>query len=658
MGAALALGNVIGYEWTAYLSIILTWWAVPLAVHFHLLFPSRQPYYRLHQVIWLGYVPPLLASLRILEVADLVQWPQELRTFYAGSFYFWVVAGLAMVLLLLFRSYRTATDMDVQRRLGLVSMSGFLSFTPLLTLSILPQLVLGTPFLPIELGLLFLIGIPVGYGYAITRYQFIRLERYVNRSTAAVLLIGILSAVHFVALTLLGQLLPDNTFRTPLSSFVAAFLIIILYKPLYRRLRQFTDALFYGGWYDYPSVVSEISRFLNKTTDVEFLAASLSNSIQKTMRVHWACLLVRNNENPLNSTVEYSGNPPFSPELVSLHDMPSIVSYLDRRRRPVPTHELATILDPETMTEAEQKLLHALTVRLWVPIRGRQQLGMLLLGPKFGGSLFNDVDMNILKVVARQASMALENVGLIKELEARVQENERYQREVMRVRERERKRISRELHDQVIQSLVGLNYQLANVQSSLNLVHLNPEMHQQTEKLRENVGHLIEITRNLCQDLRPPALDLGLLQSIRSAAGRFQKKTGIEVDLTVSGDRTVPIQEDIALCLFRCTNEALANVRKHAEASHVNIELDIRPALIRLTIEDNGRGFEVPPRLGHLMDQNHFGLVGMRERLELIDGYFQITSNSSTGTRLVVSVPLQPARLPTTETAPKEQNYV
>src|SRR5690606_26100743 len=154
----------------------------------------------------------------------------------------------------------------------------------------------------------------------------------------------------------------------------------------------------------------------------------------------------------------------------------------------------------------------------------------------------------------------------------------------------------------------------------LDLPQLNPAMFAQTEELRRNIGDLIQVTRALCNDLLPPALDLGLLHGIRSAAGRFEMQTGIEANLVVNGERELEIDEDVALCLYRCTNEALVNTYKHAGAHQVQIELNLDPYCISLTVADDGRGFQVPEKLGDLMEQNHFGLVGLREHLELVQG--------------------------------------
>ena len=117
-------------------------------------------------------------------------------------------------------------------------------------------------------------------------------------------------------------------------------------------------------------------------------------------------------------------------------------------------------------------------------------------------------------------------------------------------------------------------------------------------------------------------------------------KSGIEVALLVEGERTIAIGEDVAICLFRCTSEALSNIRNHAAAGKVAVQLCLQSEWVNLSITDNGCGFYIPERLGSLMEQNHFGLVGMRERVELLGGIFIITSHPFQGTELKVSIPL------------------
>ncbi|NJN54175.1 MAG: sensor histidine kinase [Anaerolineae bacterium] len=418
-------------------------------------------------------------------------------------------------------------------------------------------------------------------------------------------------------------------------------ILVVVFHPLLRRLQNLVDYLLYGGWYDYPSVVGEVTHTLENPTDIDLLVEMLSASIQKSMRVYWACLLWQGRR-PNRSVVSIAGNPdtPFGD--LQLRNLQSIAAYLQASSHPTTSRDILLALDSETLTAEEINVLAYQSIRLWVSIRGLQNsMGILILGPKYGGDVFDANDMEILGVVSSQASIAFQNVQLINELKAKAHENEQFQKEILRTREEERKRISRELHDQVIQALVGLRYQIAHVQSAVGITHLGAENNQKVLTLQEDIAELIQTTRTLCQNLRPPALDLGLIPSIRSLLSRFEMKTGIEVALLIEGERTINIGEDVALCLFRCTNEALSNIRRHAAAEAVAVELCIQPEWVNFSIIDDGCGFYIPERLGSLMEQEHFGLVSMRERVELLGGIFRITSNPSQGTQLNVSIPLE-----------------
>src|SRR5690606_30877380 len=131
-----------------------------------------------------------------------------------------------------------------------------------------------------------------------------------------------------------------------------------------------------------------------------------------------------------------------------------------------------------------------------------------------------------------------------------------------------------------------------------------------------------------------------LIPSIRSLVARFARKTNLNITLDIQGNRDIVIPEDISLCLYQCTLESLSNIRKHAQANNVTICLTLDLNQIQLTIHDDGQGFIVPERLGNLMKDNHFGLVGMRERLELMEGNFLINSQLQQGTCFQARIPL------------------
>jgi len=191
--------------------------------------------------------------------------------------------------------------------------------------------------------------------------------------------------------------------------------------------------------------------------------------------------------------------------------------------------------------------------------------------------------------------------------------------------EAERKRIARDLHDQVIQNLLGLKFHLADQGAGQS-------------PLQGEINATIETIRHLCADLRPPALDhLGLAAALRSYAQDFQARTNLAVELQL--DDTAHLSEEIALALFRVMQEALTNAWRHARAQRVRVTLQSSRDAVELSVHDDGCGFQVPERIGALVEQGHFGLMSMRERVELVGGTLRLDSQPGRGTRVEARVP-------------------
>ncbi len=208
------------------------------------------------------------------------------------------------------------------------------------------------------------------------------------------------------------------------------------------------------------------------------------------------------------------------------------------------------------------------------------------------------------------------------------------------IREEEKSHVARELHDELAQSLTALKMDANWVRD--NLVSA-PALAQQ--KLADMLGLLDEAvasTRRIAADLRPLLLDdLGLAPAIEWLAGTFSQRHGVPCRLLM--DDELELQEPYATAVFRIVQESLANVAKHANATDVGVTVERRLSEIVLSVQDDGRGFDAAAH--HLLGS--LGLMGLRERAQLLRGTVAITTAPGEGTRIDVRIPLaQPTAAP------------
>ncbi len=210
------------------------------------------------------------------------------------------------------------------------------------------------------------------------------------------------------------------------------------------------------------------------------------------------------------------------------------------------------------------------------------------------------------------------------------------QRRLITEREDERKVLARELHDQVIQDLLGLGYHLEEIEG----LEKSPVLRRDVAAIRQGIRNLIGELRQMCSDLRPPTIDHhGLTAAIDSLAHEWAERSDIQLQLEIDPELG-RLPETIELSVFRIVQEGLNNIRKHADARHVRLSLQRTSStnlLVRL--EDDGQGLAVPTDLASLSINKHFGLVGISERVALLGGFMNIESSKGNGTILQVEIP-------------------
>lgn len=210
--------------------------------------------------------------------------------------------------------------------------------------------------------------------------------------------------------------------------------------------------------------------------------------------------------------------------------------------------------------------------------------------------------------------------------------------ELIKAQENERRRIARDLHDNVAQDLASLIIRSDTLFE--NHKDIPWDVRKRNKKFSEILKNTISSIRDLVYDLRPPGLtDIGLVKTIDQYCVEFSGKTGIEVDLYTAGLERIKLDTDTKINLFRIIQEALNNASKHAEASIIKVRLLCSHPDIILRIEDNGQGFDPEVRMVSALKEKRMGLKSMEERVNLLSGTLTLHSREGSGTRILVKCP-------------------
>jgi len=212
-----------------------------------------------------------------------------------------------------------------------------------------------------------------------------------------------------------------------------------------------------------------------------------------------------------------------------------------------------------------------------------------------------------------------------------------YIRQLLNAQEEQRKRLSRDLHDGPVQNLVDIGHdidQILDDKSGLNKSVSNP-----LTKIRDQVDDILEQTRRAIHGLQPPLLEeVGLQPAIIWLCDDLADSSDIKIDVDIN----LPLKRvssELEITLFRLVQEALTNIKKHANASQIAVILTTSEQSIQLSITDNGSGFETPTG-DQLYSSGRFGLIGMRKRVDLLGGTFNLRTIIGKGTTLLIEIPI------------------
>ena len=388
--------------------------------------------------------------------------------------------------------------------------------------------------------------------------------------------------------------------------------------------------------------LNAIAAAVSQSLDLEEVLASALDQMLHVMGIESGGIYLLDEAGEVLTTAAHRG---LSPELIEGIDRLRLGEGFSGRvaqtGQPLIVRDVST--DPRlTRMVAREEGYHSLAS---VPLAAGGRVVGTLFAATRGYREFRDRDIQLLCSIGVQIGVAVQNAQLY-DRERQALERSRaseeqlrfYARHVSRAQEDERKRVAQELHDDTAQILLVISRRLEALATSDS--DLPVEVIHHLEEVRELTRTTLHGVRRFSQALRPPVLDdLGLVPALEGLVADVRVAGETQVELEVNGDHR-RLSSEAELSLYRIAQEALRNVERHSGASRAVLIVDFNGSSIRVTVRDNGKGFELPEDVGALAHRGKLGVIGMRERAELLGGTLTLRSEVGEGTMVVVEAPV------------------
>lgn len=426
------------------------------------------------------------------------------------------------------------------------------------------------------------LALPLGLSIAILRYHLFDIDLIINRTLVYGLLTASVAGLYVLIVSALGTLLQaQGSFAIAL---LATGIVAVLFQPLRGRLQRSVDRLFYGERDEPYRVIARLGQRLEAAFDPSAILPAVVQTVGESLRLPYVAIALDGSGH--GAIAAATGTPPAAP------------------------------------------------LRFPLSYQG-DVLGQLLVSPRRGEPTLALADRRLLADLAQQAGAAVHGVRLMADLQRVNADLRRSREQLILAREEERRRLRRDLHDDLAPTLAGLALTARTIHDLIpddpaKAAALAGDLYTTT---RDAVGTI----RRLVYDLRPPELDeLGLLPAIRARATQYSGSRGgaNELRVVVEGPDTLPpLPAAVEVAAYRIVQEALMNVAKHAQARTCNIRLALADAL-QIEIADDGVGLSDACSPG-------VGLRSMHERAAELGGTCEIGSMVGGGTRIGIRLPVK-----------------
>ena len=556
------------------------------ALHFALVFPRPHPFVRSRRhLITIAYLVPIAALLLLTLGVGLTSGGAlpAMSAWRSGQAVQQVVVIVTAVILMGYSYFRLADPVSRSQLRWLAGATALAAITNLL-FWFGPELMGVEPLVPRSAVALFALPFPIALGVAVSRHHLFALDSIVNRSlvygglTAGILL------TYALTVTLIGGLIPGEA---PYAvALLGAGAVAVVALPLRDRMQRSVNRLMYGDRDDPDRALRRLGRRLEASLDPQTVLPTLVEAVAEAMRSPYVAIeLERDRETRVEAA---HGSAPID---------------VDGPREPV---------------------------RLPIVYRGRP-LGRLVVVPRAANEPFSPADLRLLADLARQSGPAVEAVRLTGDLR-------RSREELVATREEERRRLRRDLHDELGPALAG---SLMKMGAARSMMATEPvRARELLDDLEADARAMVDDIRRIARDLRPPALDeLGLVGVLRQRVATFDGGSPdrhLRVSLEAP-DSLPPLPAAVEVAALRIALEGLTNAARHSHAACAQIRVAVDGETLIVSVTDDGIGIPANAQPG-------VGQASMRERADELGGSLSLEAPDGGGTRVLARLPLVIAR--------------
>ncbi|MFC1918645.1 ATP-binding protein [Chloroflexota bacterium] len=622
--------------WNGMLTVALVWTLITY-YHFIRTYANKPA----GKGVYLGYV--FLLALVVLSMKGyIVQYSYVIdgMLYYSLGIAMYFIGAICLTytgagIILLVKKYRSASDL-IDRNRTIYLMAGWCIVILSGYTNLIPPMA-GFPF--DHIGSL---ANAIIIAYAIRKYKLLDIRLVIRKGLVYSSLTIFLTTLYLLLLFSL-QMFFHGWFGYSSLALAAGFALMaaLLFNPLRNLIQNWIDHLFYRETYDYRQMLLSFSNKISNVLDLGELAQNILDPLVKAMHVKRAALLFPEVESgDFNSRFvqQTTKEDPFT-KLKFSSDNP-VVSWLVTEGKALRRELIDIIPQFKGLWEVERIALNALGVELLCPIRSKGNLiGILALGKKESESAYSDEETDLLMTMANEAAMVVENARMLDSLKSQQLQVEQLLAQVVLAQEEERNRISIDLHDSVAQWLVAASYGIQSFNHALSGDKAD-RARDDLATMENTITKSLKELRRVVVGLRPPALDeLGLTHAVRKIVEEL-KADGIDYKFTETG-MPFRLPSSMEIAVYRIVQEALSNIRKHSNAGKVNLRMQFHGDRLVLEIRDNGQGFDLSQTLNSAISGGHLGLLGMRQRVEMLGGDIRIKTSEGKGTTITLSLPIQ-----------------